>query len=275
MENEALSFAPTEINIDLIEPNPEQARKAFDEEALVLLSNSIKMHGVLNPLIVEQKGDRYVIVAGERRWRASRMAGLTKVPVIIKNYTPKDAAIASIIENIMRQDLNPIELAEGIQALIFEHSLTQDEVAEQLSMSRPAVANYLRLLTLAPKVRDMVMDGALSAGHARALLMVPDEKEQVEVAKRAVEKGLSVRDLEEMTKKIKSAMEGDGPRLKPQANFTILEKWLNTIFDGANCYVSGTMRSGRVIIPYRSQEELDHIATILQAVYKQVKDGKF
>jgi ParB family chromosome partitioning protein len=174
--------ADTKIRISLIEPNKEQPRKAFDEDALIELAESIKQYGILQPLLVQKKGDFYEIIAGERRWRAAKLAGLKEVPVIIKDYTTQEVMEIALIENIQREDLNPIEEARAYQRLISDYRLKQDEVAERVAKSRAAITNSLRLLKLDERVQNMVMEGKLSNGHARTIIGIEDPDKQYEVA---------------------------------------------------------------------------------------------
>ena len=189
------------LPISEIEPNRAQPRKQFDDEALAELSASISQHGVLQPLLVRPvAGGSYQLVAGERRWRASRMAGLTEVPVVIREMSDKEAAELALIENLQREDLNPMEEAMGYRTLMETYGLTQEETAKSVNKSRPAVANALRLLHLPDTIAQMVAGGELSAGHARALLAFATEEEQLDAAAAAVDNSLSVRDLERMAK---------------------------------------------------------------------------
>ena len=193
---EVVKEVEQKIKINLIEPNKSQPRKQFDEEALQELSDSIKKYGVLEPLIVTKKGDYYEIIAGERRWRAARMAGIKEVPVVIRDYTDKEIMEISLIENIQREDLNPIEEAEAYEALISEYNLKQEEVAERVSKSRSTITNSLRLLKLCEDVRQMVMYNMISTGHARALIPIEDPKLQYETAAIVYDQKLSVRETE-------------------------------------------------------------------------------
>lgn len=193
------------VNINDIEPNRDQPRKYFDETALSELADSIAMHGVIQPLLVRPISDGgYQLIAGERRWRASRMAGLSEVPVFIREMTDKEAMEFALIENLQREDLNPIEEAEGFRLLMETYSLTQAQAAERVGKSRPAVANALRLLALPETVLDMVKEGVLSSGHARTLLSLSDEKTIVELANEIVKKEISVRETEKIVKSILS-----------------------------------------------------------------------
>ncbi len=200
-ENETAQGSPVTLSVTEIVPNREQPRKQFDDEALRELADSIAQHGVLQPLLVRPMTDgTYQLVAGERRWRASRLAGLTEVPVVIREMDEQEAAALALIENLQREDLNPMEEALGFQSLMDSYQLTQEETARVVNKSRPAVTNALRLLHLPESVGAMVADGRLSAGHARAVLSFDTEAEQIRAAEAAVQDGLSVRALEKMAK---------------------------------------------------------------------------
>lgn len=189
------------VNINDIEPNREQPRKYFDEEALKELADSIAMHGVIQPLLVRPLSDGgYQLIAGERRWRASRMAGLTQVPVVVKEMTDEEAMELALIENLQREDLNPIEEAEGFKLLMDTYSFTQEQAAEKVGKSRPAIANALRLLSLPQEVLDMVKQGIISSGHARTLIPLTDEKLIIKLAEEIYQKELSVRETERIVK---------------------------------------------------------------------------
>ncbi len=192
----------TIVKITKVEPNREQPRKNFDEDALQELSDSIKQFGLLQPILVQDRKDHYEIIAGERRWRAAKLAGLKEVPVIIRNYTEQEIVEISLIENIQREDLNPIEEAQAYKRLLIEFNLKQDEVAERVSKSRAAVTNSIRLLKLTDKVQQMVIDEMITTGHARALLAVEDGEEQYNLAQKIFDEKLSVRDVEKMVKNL-------------------------------------------------------------------------
>ena len=194
--------AETMVKITKIEPNREQPRKNFEETALNELAESIKHYGLISPILVQKKNDRYEIIAGERRWRAAKIAGLKEVPVIIREYTEREIAEIALIENIQRENLNPIEEAMGYKRLIEEFELKQEEVAECVSKSRSAITNSLRLLKLSEEVQKYLVDGELSMGHARALLAVEDHTKQAELAKKIVEQKLSVREVEKLVKNL-------------------------------------------------------------------------
>ena len=204
------------LKLNEIEPNKEQPRKTFDEKALRELANSIERNGVLQPLLVRPMADgSYQLVAGERRWRASRLAGLSEVPVVIKEMSDEQAMEIALIENLQREDLNPIEEAEGLYLLIERYNLTQEEAAARVGRSRPAIANALRLLNLPEEVRNMTKEGKISAGHARALLSFNTEKAMREAAKDIVSRDLSVRDVERLAKE---ASKGDAPKPRKKMN---------------------------------------------------------
>ena len=188
------------VNITKIEPNRTQPRKNFDEDALQELSDSIKQFGIIQPLVVQDRKDHYEIIAGERRWRAAKKAGLKEVPVIIKNYTDQEIVEISIIENIQREDLNPIEEALAYKRLLEEFNLKQDQVAERVSKSRTAVTNSMRLLKLSDKVQQMIIDEMISTGHARAILSIEDPEEQYNIAQKIFDEKLSVREVEKLMK---------------------------------------------------------------------------
>lgn len=195
--------APTQtLKLTEIEPNPDQPRKMFDEDKLMELSASISEHGLIQPILVSPLSNgRYQLVAGERRWRASRIAGLVEVPVIVKQLSEKEKKEIALIENLQREDLNPIETAYGIQALIEEYGLTQDQAAERVGCSRPAIANSLRLINLPDEVKELTRKGKISAGHARALLAFKDEKKMIEAAHFIAKNDVSVREVERMAKR--------------------------------------------------------------------------
>ena len=208
------------LPLDEIIPNREQPRKQFDDEALADLSASIAQHGVLQPLLVRPMPDgSYQLVAGERRWRASRMAGLTEVPVVIRDMSEQESAELALIENLQREDLNPMEEAIGYRTLMDNYGMTQEQAAQVVNKSRPAVANALRLLQLPEAVTDMVAEGKLSAGHARTVLAFEGAEAQIAAAKQAVDKGLSVRELEKMAKAAKRAPRATAPKASARDSF--------------------------------------------------------
>lgn len=258
---EVSTTQPLEVEIGLIDRNPSQPRKNFDEKALAELAQSIKANGIIQPLIVVANEDRYVIVAGERRWRAAMIAGKKTVPVVVKKYTDQQIAEIAIIENLQREDLNPIESAKAIKTLMTTYNMTQEKVADKIGKSRPAVANTLRLLTLPSQIIDLILNNKLFAGHARALLAVEDEILQKELAIKSIEKKLSVRDLEVLIKKINKAKKTP----KTAEKSVELESFiagLNKVF-GTKVNLLGNDKKGRIIINYYNPQDLQRIYDII------------
>ena len=261
------------MNIAKVEPNREQPRKKFDEDALLELSESIKQFGVLQPLLVQERDDYYEIIAGERRWRAAKLAGIKEVPVIIKKLTEQEIMEISLIENIQREDLNPIEEAQAYKRLLTEFNLKQDEVAERVSKSRTAVTNAMRLLKLNDKVQQMVIDEMLTTGHARALLGIEDPEKQYVVAQRIFDEKLSVRDTEKLVKNIqneKPDMPATGKKIDPQleAVYRELEEQLKVLL-GTKVFINPKdEKKGKLEIEYYSQDELDRIIDLIRTVEK-------
>lgn len=251
-----------------IEPNRDQPRKVFDEDALAELADSIAKHGVIQPLLVRPMPDgSYQLVAGERRWRASRMAGLTEVPVVIKELSDDEAMALALIENLQREDLNAIEEAQGIKSLMDTLSLTQDEAAERVGKSRPAIANALRLLKLPDSVIALVSDGKLSPGHARALLGFRDEQDIIETADIVIEKGLTVRDVEKLVKKRNKEPKAEKPAARRASYYDEVELAL-TDFLGRKVKV-GTKpgkESGVLEIDFFDKEDLSRLADALKSL---------
>ncbi len=256
------------LNLMDIEPNKDQARKIFDEAALSELADSIAQHGVLQPLLVRPMiGGGYQLVAGERRWRASRIAGLTQVPVVIKELNDTEAAVISLIENLQREDLNPVEEAFGFASLIKDFDLTQEEAAAKVGKSRPAVANALRLLKLPEAVLDMVRENKLSAGHAKALVTLEDEKLIVSTAELIIEKGLSVRETEKLVKALTA--EKKQPKKAPARHtfFDEVELSLNnSLGRKAKVITKNGKESGTLEIAFYDKDDLARIAKILAAL---------
>jgi ParB family chromosome partitioning protein len=259
-----------ELDINLIDPNPEQPRLHFDEEKLNELCASIKEHGILQPLITVPRGDRYMLVAGERRWRAARMAGLRHVPALVREYSSRQVAEISLVENLQRDDLNALEEAKGIQSLIETFELTQEQVAERLSMSRPAVTNSLRLLTLPASIQDWLLDGHLSAGHARAIVAVEDETQQLLLARRAIDAGLSVREVEALVRRSKMTKEqrqAATPVVHPP-EFKQFEEMLMKAF-GTKVHVHGNLSKGNITIGYYSRQDLERLYEIAAKLVRE------
>lgn len=265
---EIASTSAVKLKIMDIEPNRDQPRKIFDEDALAELADSIAKHGVIQPLLVRPMPDgSYQLVAGERRWRASRMAGLTEVPVVIKELSDDEAMALALIENLQREDLNAIEEAQGIKALMDTLSLTQDEAAERVGKSRPAVANALRLLKLPDSVIALVSDGKLSPGHARALLGFKDERDIIETADLIIEKGLTVRDVEKLVKKRNKEPKAEKPAARRASYYDEVELAL-TDFLGRKVKV-GTKpgkESGVLEIDFFDKDDLTRLADALRSL---------
>lgn len=256
------------LPINEIEPNKEQARKNFDEEALRALSDSIALHGVLQPLLVRPiLGGGYQLIAGERRWRASRMAGLSEVPVIIKDLDDTSAAVISLIENLQREDLNPVEQAKGLRSLIDDFGLTQEQAAEKVGISRPAVANALRILTLPAKVVDMVASGKISAGHAKALAGMEKDKDIIAAAELIAAKGLSVREAEKLVKTFAEKKPAPVNRVRREAFFDEVELSLgNALGRKAKVITQGKKQCGTLQIDFNDKDDLARIVAALSAL---------
>ena len=265
---ENMSSQAVKLNILDIEPNKEQARKQFDEAALSELADSIAQHGVLQPLLVRPIfGGGYQLIAGERRWRASRIAGLTQVPVIIKELSDDDAAVISLIENLQREDLNPVEEALGFASLIKDFDLTQEEAARRVGKSRPVVANALRLLKLPEKVLDYVRENKLSAGHARAIAAIDDEKTALLVAETVIEKSLSVRETERMVKALTAEKKAKKTSRSRHSFFDEVELSLNnSLGRKAKVITKEGKECGTLEIAFFDKDDLARIANILSAL---------
>ena len=262
-----VSNEPLMVPISQIEPNRGQPRRNFDEDSLQELADSIRQFGVIQPLIVQKKEDYYEIIAGERRWRASKIAGLRKLPVIVKEYTPRQVMEISLIENIQREDLNPIEEANAYRRLMEEYHLRQDEVAERVSRSRAAVANSVRLLNLDQRVQDMVVSEMLTTGHARALLALSDPEVQYTTAQRVFDEKLSVREVERLVRQLNA---GPAAPVKSAVSDT-----LRAVYDGMTEQMRASLgtkvsihprspQKGRIEIEYYSSDELDRLFALLQ-----------
>ena len=251
--------AVREIPIGDIDPNREQPRKRFDEESLRQLAASIQHSGVIQPIIVYPQGGRYVIVAGERRYRASRLAGLEEIPAIVRDWDEQKRLEAALVENLQRDDLNPVEEAVGVKRLMEAANLTQERVAERIGKSRPAVANLLRLLTLPEEVQKMLVDGRLTAGHARALVTVEPAR-QVQLANLTVQQGWSVRQLERIC--AQGARPAPKPKPRPDRELVQLEDMASRLF-GTRAKIDGDRNRGRLVISYYSQDDLQRIWDVL------------
>lgn len=260
----------TLVLINEVEPNRKQPRKYFDEDSLHELSDSIKQFGVIQPLIVQKKDKYYEIIAGERRWRAAKQAGLKEIPVIIKNYTPQEVMEIAIIENIQREDLNPIEEAIAYQNLIKEFNLKQDEVAERVSKSRTAVTNTMRLLKLSEKVQQMLIDDMISGGHARALLAIEDDEIQYQTAMKVFDDKLSVRDTEKLVKKITAQINEVKEEVAPVKEDSFLyrdiEEKIKKIMGTKVSIKKKNNNNGKIEIEYYSVEELERILDLFETI---------
>lgn len=262
--DESLSGGVQEIAIGDIDPNPDQPRRVFQEESIAQLAQSIREQGVLQPILVTpEDGGRYRIVAGERRWRASRAAGLDVVPCLVRDLDVIQQMEIALVENLQREDLNPIEAARGIRSLMQQCGYTQEAVANRLSKSRPAVANLLRLLTLPEEVMALVEKGALSAGHARVLAGMEDDAAKLALARETVDRGYSVRQLEALAASRKPETKKPAPaRHALPTELRELESRVRETL-GVRATLSGTAKKGKIVLQYYSQEELEHLSDLL------------
>jgi len=272
-KEELVTRSETLVKISKVEPNREQPRKTFDEDALIELAESIKQFGILQPLLVQDKKDYYEIIAGERRWRAAKLAGLKEVPVIIKNLTKQEIVEISLIENIQREDLNPIEEAIAYKRLLSEFNLKQDEIAERVSKSRTAITNAMRLLKLDERVQQMLVDDLISSGHARALLSIEDVEQQYLLAQQIFDQKLSVRETEKLVKHtndgkkivLKEIVEKDQ---KLEIIYKDIESKMKTIFGTKVSIHTKNAKSGKIEIEYYSPDELSRIYDLFQTINK-------
>lgn len=256
------------VKISKVEPNREQPRKQFDEDSLLELSESIKQYGVLQPLVVSDKKDYYEIIAGERRWRAAKLAGLKEVPVIIKELSKQETVEISLIENIQREDLNPIEEAMAFKRLLDEFHLKQDEVADRVSKSRTAVTNVMRLLKLESEVQQMLIDEMITAGHARALLGISDRELQIKIANKVFDEKLSVRETEKLVKSILEPKK-EKPMKKDTAEDAIyesLEEKMKGIMGTKVIINRKKNNKGKIEIEYYSRDELERIIELFETI---------
>ena len=256
------------MKISMIEPNREQPRKKFDEDALQELSESIKQYGILQPLLVSDKKDYYEIVAGERRWRAAKMAGLKEVPVVVKEFSTQEIVEISLIENIQREDLNPVEEAMAYKRLIEEFHLKQDEIAERVSKSRTAVTNSMRLLKLDSRVQQMMVDEMISAGHARAILAISDPEQQYNAAMKVFDEKLSVRETEKLVKSILTPTKKKPVVSNPteDAIYESLEEKMKGI-TGTRVFIHRKKNNkGKIEIEYYSRDDLDRIIDLFESI---------
>ena len=253
-----------QLPIGDIDPNRNQPRKKFDDDALLALAESIRHSGVISPILVARDGARYTIIAGERRWRAARLANLDTIPAIVREWDDVKRQEAALIENIQREDLNAIEEAQGIHTLMTECALTQEAVAERLGRSRSAVANLLRLLTLPEPIRHMLEEGALTSGHARALIPLPEET-QLKLAAMAAEQGWSVRQMEKMCAQLQQEKPAEDKPKKTERDpeFVNLERMARDVF-GARAELNGDANRGKLVIHYQSSDDLQRIWELLE-----------
>lgn len=256
---------PQMLKISQVEPNREQPRKKFDKEALEDLAGSIKQYGIIQPIIVCKKDDYYEIIAGERRWRAAKMAGLKEVPVVIREYSEKEIAEISLIENIQRENLNPVEEAIAYKKLIEDYELTQEELSQRISKSRTLIANTMRLLKLEESVQKLLAEGKLSAGHARALLGIEDPEQQRTAAKLIIDEALSVRQTEDLVKKLNEPEKGkkSSKKIKNSVFYKDLEKNMTENLGTKVKILQKEQGKGKIEISYFSEDELDRIYTLL------------
>ena len=276
LKQEEASGSVLEAAIEQIDPNREQARKDFDEVQLQELAASIRQSGVIQPLIVRKNGERYTLVAGERRWRAARMAGLRTVPVLVREYDDQALMEVSLIENLQRADLNPIEEASGIQLLMQQHDLTQEEVAERIGRSRPAVANTLRLLSLPDPIITLLRKGTFSAGHGRALAGLPTKELQIQAALEVETKCLSVRQTEQLCRALAERSEHPtqhrNRRLAPEL-YDVQNALQGTL--GTKVLLQGSEKRGKIVIEYYSRDQLEQLYDYLSRDdFAPKQDGK-
>ena len=261
-ESSAEKSAILTLDVNELDPNLQQPRKHFDEEKLEELAQSIRTYGIVQPIIVQHSGDRYKIIAGERRYRAARLAGLTEVPVVIKEYSEMEFMEVSLVENLQREDLNPIEEAQAMRMLMDEHSLTQDELSGRLGKSRSAVANTLRLLSLPEEVRTMVVSGELSSGHARCLITLQSDHDKIALARRIVTQGLSVRETEALI----SAETGKKPaQRKPKNAAPEIESAQGALTSalGTRVQIVGDLKHGKIVLSYYNPDQLQSLYDFL------------
>ena len=255
-----------EIPVGELDPNPDQPRQSFDQESIAQLADSIRDQGVLQPLlVVPASGGRYRIIAGERRYRASRVAGLETVPCIVKDIDVIRQMEIALIENLQREDLNPMEAARGIQALMKQCGYTQEKVSTRLGKSRPAVANLLRLLSLPEEVTEMVRDGLISAGHARVLAGIRSAEEQIRLAKRAADEGMSVRRLEQLAAAAKEKPVKKRRAISLPAELGELQEKIR-LKTGLKSALTGSITRGRIVLQYSSRDELERLNELLDQI---------
>ena len=259
------------LKLDLVQPNKEQPRKTFDEEKINELAESVKNYGVLQPLLVQKKGSFYEIIAGERRWRAAKAAGLKEVPAVLKEYSKQEAMEISLIENVQRADLNPIEEALGYKQLINEFGLTQEEIAIRVAKSRVAITNTMRLLKLDEQIQNMLIQGVISSGHARALLSLEDTMMQLKAAKEILDKKLSVRATEKLVKRMQKEVSGEKKEEKKKDEtlaliYQNLEDRMKSVMGTKVSIHNKDKNKGRIEIEYYSEAELERIVEMIESI---------
>lgn len=262
----------TELAIDMIAPNPDQPRTDIQDEGIAELADSVTKVGVLQPIIVRPLGDSYQIIAGERRWRAARQAGLERVPVRVLSIDEVQSLELALIENLQRQDLNPIEEARGYRRLLTQHQMTQAELADKVSKSRAAITNSLRLLDLPDEVQALVYDGKMSAGHVRAVLSVPDEAARLRLANKIVEEGLSVREAETVARLLAAGQAERAPRPVSPKSFKVVARKLRRML-GTNVRVRLTQKKGKIEIDFQGEEDLERIFRLLTEGEQAMAEG--
>ena len=253
------------IDINNIKPNANQPRKTFDEGKLEELADSIREHGLIQPLVVRKSTNGYEIVAGERRWRAARKIGIKKIPAIVRELSDEENMLLAIIENMQREDLDPIEEAEGISQMIETYGLSQEQVSKSLGKSRPYITNQLRLLKLPEEIRKMVSDGRLSSGHVRALITIDDEEKQIKLAVQAVEQGLSVRQVEALAKANKNVKKSKAAKKKKSADVKRVEEDLKVAL-GTKVNLNQNGKKGKIEIEFYSKDELERLIELLKSL---------
>ena len=262
-----------EMDINLIEPNKSQPRRVFNEESLKELADSISNYGIIEPIIVKKENDTYMIIAGERRWRAARIAGLHKVPIILKEYTPLEILEISLIENIQREDLNPIEEAETYRRLMEEFGLSQEEIAQKVGRNRSTVSNSVRLLNLDKRVQNFVIENKLTNGHARTLLAIDNNDLQFETAEKIIEENLSVRQTEDLVKKlsdtkdIKTTVAKDETKAEVELAYKEVEKQFSQIL-GTKVQILNGRKKGKIEIEYYSPDDLERLLGLIKSLEK-------
>lgn len=252
------------ISIDEIKPNENQPRKSFDDEKIIELADSIKEHGVIQPIVVRTSGEFYEIVAGERRWRAARKAGLSEIPCVVRELTDEENMLFAIIENMQREDLNPVEEAQGLEKMISSFGLTQEEISKSVGKSRPYITNSLRLLKLPKTIQNMMAEGKITAGHGRALINIDDEKKQIEIAELIIKEGLSVRQIEELAK-AKKAEKRVKRKAEKSADVLLVERELKSVL-GTKVNIAYKNKKNTVEIECYNKEELNRIIELLKTL---------